>query len=166
MLARLGCLFVVVPLIELALLIWLGQWMGVMPTVLLVAVTGVLGAWLARTQGVQALTRLQEEMARGELPGKALMDGAAILVGGTLLLTPGVLTDVLGFALLIPPTRSLLQKWALAGLKRRVEAGSIHFTMMSGGFPGPGKGRLDDRDPESGDDDDRPPPPRPGEIVQ
>ncbi len=191
MFARLGCLFVVIPLLELALLIWIGQWMGVLPTVLLVAVTGIVGAWLARSQGIQVLTRVQMQMAGGELPGRALMDAAAILVGGTLLMTPGVLTDVIGFALLLPPTRSVLQKWATARLMRGMQSGRIHVTMM-GGRPGPdagpgarepgrsnpvsdggadrggvggARGGRDGggaRDPDDGDAR----PPRPGEIIQ
>ncbi len=155
MLARLGCLFVIVPLVELALLIWVGQWMGVLPTVLLVAGTGVVGAWLARSQGIEAMTRLQLELSRGGLPGKALMDGAAILVGGTLLLTPGVLTDLLGFALLIPPTRAVLQGWARRRLERNLRSGKIQVIRM-----GPRPAPPDD------DEDDSRPPPRPGEIVQ
>lgn len=193
MFARLGCLFVVVPLLELALLIQVGQWMGVLPTVLLVAGTGIVGAWLARSQGIRTLTQVQMQMARGELPGRPLLDAAAILVGGTLLMTPGVLTDVLGFALLLPPSRAVLKRWAIRRLERQIRSGGIRVTMMGGGMPphpgsrpgprsgprpGPRPGGPDpDHQPAEGDaspptarpndsenDDDRPP--RPGEILQ
>jgi UPF0716 protein FxsA len=130
-----------------------------------------VGAWLARSQGIQAMTRLQMELSRGGLPGKALMDGAAILIGGTLLLTPGVLTDLLGFALLVPQTRALFRSWASKQLARRLKSGRIQVVNM--GMWGGGTPRTPaDSDPgrESGngrgDDEDPPRPPRPGEIVQ
>ena len=181
MIARLGCLFVLVPLVELVLLLRVGQWLGVLPTVALVAATGVMGAWLVRTEGVRTMARFQEQLARGELPGKVLMDGAAILVGGTLLLTPGVLTDVVGFALLFPPTRSLLQGWAAARLARGLESGRIHVTSAGFGWgagfprdsghrrhgPPPGGPRSSLRgDGEAGGEEEPPRPPRPGEIIQ
>jgi UPF0716 protein FxsA len=184
MIARLGCLFVLVPLVELVLLLRVGQWLGVLPTVALVAATGVMGAWLVRTEGVRTMARFQEQLARGELPGKVLMDGAAILVGGTLLLTPGVLTDVVGFALLFPPTRSLLQGWAAARLARGLESGRIHVTSAGFGWgagrdsghrrhegppfrPPPGGPRSSPRgDGEAGGEEEPPRPPRPGEIIQ
>jgi UPF0716 protein FxsA len=176
--ARLGCLFVLIPLVELWLLLRVGQWLGVLPTVALVAVTGVVGAWLVRTEGVRSMARFQAQLARGELPGRILMDGAAILLGGAFLLTPGVLTDLAGFALLVPPTRRLLQAWATARLARGLRSGTIHFT-SSGfgwgmGFPGAGDVPRHKSDPPPGsggspagdEDDDEPPPARPGEIIQ
>jgi UPF0716 protein FxsA len=176
--ARLGCLFVLIPLVELWLLLRVGQWLGVLPTVALVAVTGVVGAWLVRTEGVRSMARFQAQLARGELPGRILMDGAAILLGGAFLLTPGVLTDLAGFALLVPPTRRLLQAWATARLARGLRSGTIHVT-SSGfgwgmGFPGAGDVPRHKSDPPPGsggspagdEDDDEPPPARPGEIIQ
>lgn len=154
MFARLGCLFVLVPLLELALLLQVGRWVGVLPTVIIVAVTGILGAWLARTEGLRTLARFQAELARGRMPGGALMDGAAILVGGAFLLTPGVLTDIVGFSLLFPPTRRLLQGWASARLMAAIRRGTLRVHVV-----GDGGGRGD-----RGDDD--PTPPRPGEIVR
>lgn len=176
--ARLGCLFVLIPLVELWLLLRVGQWLGVLPTVALVAVTGVVGAWLVRTEGVRSMARFQAQLARGELPGRVLMDGAAILLGGAFLLTPGVLTDVAGFALLLPPTRRLLQGWATARLARGLRSGRIHVTSTGFGwgmgFPGAGGASRNPTDPPPGsegspggnENDDEPPPPRPGEIIQ
>lgn len=163
MFARLGCLFVLVPLLELALLIQMGQWVGVLPTVVLVAGTGLVGAWLARSQGIQALARVQMEMARGGVPGQALMDGAAILVGGAFLMTPGVVTDVLGFALLIPWTRGWMKRWAMARLKRHIERGVQSGQIRVMGFRG---GPFEPRPGPDDEDEDRPRPPKPGEIVQ
>ena len=89
MLSRLIFIFVAVPLVELAILLRIGQWIGLMPTVALVVTTGVAGAALARQQGVRAFLAVQRELASGRLPGRSLLDGLAILVGGALLLTPG-----------------------------------------------------------------------------
>jgi UPF0716 protein FxsA len=118
-LLRLGLLFFVVPLVELALLIWVGRVAGLWPTLLLVAGTGLLGAALAQREGVRALVAAQRELAQGRVPARPLFSGAAVLVGGAFLLTPGVLTDIVGFFLLLPPTRELAFRW----LQRRIEAG-------------------------------------------
>lgn len=125
-------LFVLVPLIELALLIQVGQWIGAGPTILLVLFTGVSGAWLARREGLRALRRVQRDIAEKGVPGTAALDALAILVGGAFLLTPGVLTDLVGFALLFPPTRALLRRIAMRELRKRVEDGRIQVRM--GGF--------------------------------
>lgn len=118
MLWRLILLFTLVPLVELALLLWVGKEIGVWATLGLVIITGVVGASLAKLQGLGVLRRIREEMARGILPAERLFDGLLILVGGLLLLTPGFLTDILGLLTLIPPTRGALKRW----LQRRVEA--------------------------------------------
>ena len=88
---RLALLFVVVPIVELMLLIELGQYIGLLPTLGLVMLTGVTGAWLARAEGLRVLVQFQKELASGQLPGQALLDGISVLIGGALLLTPGVL---------------------------------------------------------------------------
>ncbi|MFW6206820.1 MAG: FxsA family protein, partial [Gemmatimonadota bacterium] len=117
-LGRLALLFVVVPLVELAFLIQVGRWVGIWPTVGLVFLTGILGATLARAEGLRTLWSFQQELASGKLPGQPLLDGLCILVGGALLLTPGFVTDLAGFSLLLPPTRRLLQR----GMKRRLRS--------------------------------------------
>ena len=85
----------------LYILIEAGRMMGLAPTIGLIMMTGVAGAWLARSQGVEILRRIQEETSRGQMPATTLIDGALILVGGLLLLTPGFFTDALGFSFLI-----------------------------------------------------------------
>lgn len=130
MLARLALLFVVVPLLELILLIQLGRVVGLWPTVGLVVLTGVVGAALARAQGLRTLWAFQESMARGRLPTDAIQDGLAILVGGAFLLTPGLLTDVLGFSLLLPPTRRWIQSRVRKALTRRLQDGSIQMAVI------------------------------------
>ena len=127
MLSRLIFIFVAVPLLELAVLLRIGQWIGLMPTVALVITTGVAGAALARQQGIRAFLAVQRELASGRLPGRSLLDGLAILVGGALLLTPGVLTDLVGFGLLIPASRRWLQGLARRSLERRVREGGVEF---------------------------------------
>jgi UPF0716 protein FxsA len=117
-LVRLLFLFTVVPLVELALLLWIGAHTSWWFTLGLVVFTGVAGAWLARHQGLRCLRRFQQELAEGKLPADPLLDGLMILLAGALLVTPGVLTDALGFALLLPPFRRLVR----GRVKRRIEA--------------------------------------------
>lgn len=117
MLVRLLLLFTVVPLVELALLLWLAEHTGWRFTIALVLVTGVVGAVLARWQGFRCWQTVQRRMHQGELPTAALLDGPMILIAGALLVTPGVLTDLVGFALLTPPVRRVIRQW----LFRRIE---------------------------------------------
>lgn len=161
MLARLGCLFVLAPLVELALLVQVGQWIGVLPTVAIVAVTGLLGAVLARSEGSRALVRVQAELLQGRPPTRAVLDGASIVVGGLLLLTPGILSDLLGFALILPPTRWAIQGWVAARVLRGIKAGTIQ--VMGGAMRGRGAGASAE---PSGQVDPEVRTPRPGEILR
>lgn len=136
LLGRLALLFIVVPLVELALLIQVGRWVGIWPTVGLVFLTGVLGAGLARAEGLRAVWSFRSDVAKGRIPGQAILDGVSILVGGAVLLTPGFVTDVVGFALLLPPSRRLLQRWARRRLRTMIEEGSIRVMTSSGAFGG------------------------------
>jgi len=130
MFARFLLLFVLLPLIELGLLIQVGRWIGLWTTLGLVLLTGVLGGLLARSEGFRVLGKVQREMLSGRMPGRALLDGASVLVGGALLLTPGILTDVLGFSLLLPPSRRWLQDRLLRRLRKGVEQGDVHVTIL------------------------------------
>jgi len=107
-LGRLILLFITVPLAELALLLWIGSRVGVVPTVLLIIVTGVLGASLARHQGFATWGRFQAAVDQGRIPGRELAEGLIILIAGAVLLTPGVLTDATGFLILVPAIRRRL----------------------------------------------------------
>ena len=107
--AKLLLLFILVPATELALLIEIGSRIGTINTLLLIVVTGVLGASLASRQGLAVLRQIQNETVRGQMPGSAIVDGVIILVAGIVLMTPGILTDILGFLCLIPATRSLIK---------------------------------------------------------
>jgi UPF0716 protein FxsA len=120
MLVRLLLLFTAVPLVELALLFWIAQHTGPLFTLGLVIGTGVVGAGLARQQGLRCWLDVQRQMARGELPADSLLDGLMILVAGALLITPGVLTDLMGFALLVPPIRRLIRRRVAARMKAQM----------------------------------------------
>lgn len=132
-LGRLAILFVVIPIVELAILIRLGQWLGVWPTLSFVLLTGIVGAWLARAEGFRTIVTFQNELAGGRLPRQAMQDGAAVLVGGALLLTPGFLTDLLGFALLFPPTRHMIQRRFRRAMERRIATGQVHVGVFRSG---------------------------------
>ena len=130
MLIRILALFVLVPLAELALLLQVGRWIGVAGTIALVAVTGILGAVLARRQGARAWRELQEELRGGRVPGRALLDGLLILIGAITLLTPGLLTDTLGFLLLLPPTRRYFARRLRDRVERAVQRGETGISVL------------------------------------
>ncbi|MEM8866091.1 MAG: FxsA family protein [Planctomycetota bacterium] len=114
-------LFTVLPLTEFSLLWWLAGSIGLAKTVVLVLGTGFLGAALAKQQGVATLFRIRQQLASNQMPTDALFDGALILVAGAVLITPGVLTDAMGFGLLIPPVRAVvkqgLRTWAARNVR-------------------------------------------------
>ncbi|MCP4590763.1 MAG: FxsA family protein [bacterium] len=117
-------LFVAVPVVEVALLIRIGRAIDFGPTIALVVITGVLGAALARHQGVRTLARIQEHMSRGTMPTTDILDGLMILVAGAVLITPGVLTDCFGFALLIPPARAVVRRAVSSYFSKRMIVGT------------------------------------------
>jgi len=117
MLGYLILLFTLVPIAELALLIKVGQYIGVGYTLGIVVFTGVVGAYLAKMQGLFTLRRIQDDINQGRMPKDTLFDGVLILCSGILLLTPGFITDLIGFMGLIPFTRNLFKRW----LKRKIE---------------------------------------------
>ncbi|HSK49412.1 MAG TPA: FxsA family protein [Solirubrobacterales bacterium] len=121
-------LFIVVPIAELYVIIQVGQAIGLVPTLLLLLADAVLGSLLLRHQGRGAWRRFNEALAARRFPGKEVADGAMIIVGGTLLLTPGFLSDIAGLILLIPPTRALLRRAFSSYFGRR-------FVVL-GGIPG------------------------------
>lgn len=116
--------FLVVPFVEIYLLLQLGGLVGVLPTVLLVVFTAVLGAWLLRRQGFATLQRFQTSLAKGEIPAYEMIEGPILLVGGALLLTPGFFTDAMGFACLIPQARRKVAKYVIEKNLINMQAGS------------------------------------------
>lgn len=104
------CLLLGVPLIEIWVLISVGQVIGAWQTVVLVIATAVAGSWMLRQQGVATLARVQDAMRRGELPAQELLEGLVLLLTGVLLLTPGFVTDAIGFVCLLPGVRQGLAR--------------------------------------------------------
>ena len=171
-------LLIGIPLIEIYLFIQVGGAIGVWSTIGLVVLTALIGTALLRQQGLATLARAQSELDQQHLPVRELFDGVCLLVGGLLLLTPGFLTDALGFSLLLPPLRAVLGRGIWAALAR---SRNVHFSMSAGAGgaggpfgrgpdqgahrgPGPGGPVLDgeefgvhrDEDPD-GDGDGAPP---------
>lgn len=125
MLLRLFLVFSIVPIIEIWLLIKVGRVIGPLPTVATLLVISMTGAWLARSQGLRIIVAIRDELAAGRVPAAHLLDGAFILAGGILLLTPGFFTDVIGLLMLVPASRFALKQWLKTWLERRFLQGSI-----------------------------------------
>ncbi|PSL44074.1 UPF0716 protein FxsA [Salsuginibacillus halophilus] len=118
-------LLLVVPTVEMIILVAFGQWIGFWPTVAMVVLTGVLGAWLTKREGMQTIRTAQLQMQQGEVPQGLIMDGLCILVGGVVLLTPGFITDVIGFILLLPPTRGYIKAALQRVFQKMIQSGQI-----------------------------------------
>jgi len=110
MMAILAVLFLVVPIAELAVIIAVGSEIGVFNTIGLLIVVSVVGAWLAKREGLGVLRRIQAQLDAGRMPGTELVDGFLVLFAGALLITPGFLSDCLAIALLLPPVRAVVRK--------------------------------------------------------
>jgi len=134
MLGRLVLLFTIVPLVELFILIKIGGHIGGFNTILLVIMTAVLGALLARLQGLRTLQQIQLSLSQGQIPAEELIDGVLILAGGILLLTPGVLTDLFALVLLFPYTRTHFKRWLRRRFDRMVASGDVRLRYHRGGF--------------------------------
>jgi UPF0716 protein FxsA len=112
-------LFIVVPIVEIYVIIQVGQAIGAVPTVLLLVVESLLGAWIVRREGRRAWEALRDTVQAGTIPGTELIDAALVLIGGTLLLTPGFVTDVFGFFLVLPFTRPIARRLVQVEVNRR-----------------------------------------------
>ncbi len=128
MFSRLLILFILVPMIELMLLIEVGKVIGFWATMGIIVLTGIIGSSLARQEGMAVWTQFNSRLQKGQLPGTELVDGLIILVSGALLLTPGILTDFVGFLGLIPFTRKLIRTYTQKRLKNAQTNGTISFT--------------------------------------
>ncbi len=125
---RLILLFTLLPLVELSLLLRIGEWLGVGPTLGLVIVTGVAGAWLARREGLRTWERVRADMAAGRIPAEELVHALLVLIAGVVLVTPGVLTDAAGLVLLFRPAREMV-----ARTMRKRLAGQVRFQTVDFG---------------------------------
>ena len=113
-------LFLVVPLVELYLIIQVGDAIGALNTIAVLILMGVVGGWLMKREGVGVLRRVRAQLQRGQVPAREVVDGFLILFGGALMLTPGFLTDLLGLSLLVPPLRSVVRTALARRLQHRV----------------------------------------------
>lgn len=125
-------LFIVVPIAELYVIIQVGELIGVLPTLILLLADALLGSWLLKHQGRNAWRRFNEALAARRFPGREVVDGALVIVGGTLLLTPGFISDVFGVFLLLPPTRAIARR-----LLKRFTIGRFMVVGMPAGGRGP-----------------------------
>ncbi|MEX1099982.1 MAG: FxsA family protein [Bacteriovoracaceae bacterium] len=144
-------MFTLIPALELYLLFQVGGQIGALNTILIIIVTGVVGAALAKSQGLELLIKIQNKLNQGEIPAGQLLQGFLVMGGGLLLLTPGFVTDVLGFAMVLPGTRAILAALIRKIFSKSVASGNIHvFTNFKsyqdrsqGERPFQGQGRMD-----------------------
>ncbi len=136
--------FVITPIVEIAVFIQIGGEIGLWSTLAIVIITAMAGTALLRAQGLATFAGAQESLARGEFPIRQVFDGACLLVAGALLLTPGFVTDAIGLALFLPPVRDLLRRWAMARGRFQVHTGQDHAGQDNTGTgAGPRPGRED-----------------------
>jgi UPF0716 protein FxsA len=125
MLPLLILVFVAVPIVELYVILQVGQWLGVLPTIGLLIADSLLGSLLMRSQGRAAWRRFNVALAERRVPAREVLDGVLVIFGGALLLTPGFVTDVLGLSLLLPPTRAFVRRLVARRLLPRMMVGAI-----------------------------------------
>lgn len=118
-------LLIIIPAGEIGFLLLSGRTIGILPTILLIFLTGIAGAYLAKKQGLETIRKAQEQLRFGRMPGEEILDGICIICGGTLLLSPGFITDVLGFLLLAPPTRVFFKRLLTKFFRNRINNGRI-----------------------------------------
>ncbi|MGG3928147.1 FxsA family protein [Metabacillus fastidiosus] len=118
-------LIIVVPAAEISVLLLSGKTIGFIPTISFIILTGIIGAWLAKRQGLQAIKRVQEQIRYGEPPGDAMLDGLCVLAGGIFLLAPGFITDFTGFFLLIPAGRNIVKPLLLKIIRKMIDRNQI-----------------------------------------
>lgn len=123
--------FILLPLAELYVIIQVGQAIGILPTLALLLVDGFLGAALARSQGRATWASFNKAMSEGRIPGREVMDGAMVIFGGALLLSPGFLTDILGIGLLLPPGRAIIRRMLKGAAKRTPTGRPVFFEVGS-----------------------------------
>ena len=124
---KLILLFTIIPLLELSILIKLSYYLGTIFTISLVAITGIIGATLAKKEGNSTIKKINNSLSKGEMPTDKLVDGLLILIGGVMLITPGLLTDLGGFSCIIPFTRSKIKILTKHKLKRLIISDRVQF---------------------------------------
>jgi UPF0716 protein FxsA len=127
MVLKLFLAFTIIPVLEIYLLIKLGTFLGAMNTVIIVILTGFIGAYLAKLEGLHTMTKVREALNRGEMPAEGMLDALLILVAGIVLLTPGFLTDIAGLLILIPQTRVLFKRWLRKKFDEWTQSQQVHI---------------------------------------
>jgi UPF0716 protein FxsA len=140
-------LFILVPIAEIYVIIQVGQAIGALPTVALLILDSILGAWLWRSQGRRVWMAFNQALAQGRMPHREILDGVMVIFGGALLLTPGFITDIFGVLLLAPPTRRVIGRGITRILLRR---GPLRWTtvVMRPDRPPPPRPRAEPVEPE------------------
>jgi UPF0716 protein FxsA len=118
-------LLILVPAADIGLLLFSGKTIGVLPTLACIILTGVIGAYLAKREGLETIRKANEQLRTGHLPGEAVLDGICILIGGILLITPGFITDIIGFLMLLPITRKPIKWWMKSLFRKWINRGKI-----------------------------------------
>ncbi len=127
MIFKLFLAFTLIPAMEIFLFIEIGKTIGTFNTFLLVIISGILGAYLAKMQGLQAISRIQHQLEQGIMPAEEMVDAFIILIAGIVLLTPGFITDIAGLLLLFPPTRFYFKRFARYKFDQWIQRGDVHF---------------------------------------
>ncbi len=152
MLLRLILLFTLIPLVEAAILFYIADHTSWLFTLGLIVLTGIVGAALARREGWRCIQTIQDRVRRGELPADSLFDGLLILIAGTLLITPGILTDIIGFLLLVPGFRRHFRRRLGAHVKTRIRVirpdGTVYTAEETSGDSKIIDVKLTDEDPD------------------
>ncbi|MBW1913460.1 MAG: FxsA family protein [Deltaproteobacteria bacterium] len=128
MLFKLFLAFTVIPFLELYLLLTVGKYLGPLNTIMIVIITAFFGALLAKVQGLRTMLRVKESMLQGQMPAEELIDALLIFAAGVVLLTPGFITDLAGFLILIPYTRSLLKRWVRIRFQNWINQNRVNLT--------------------------------------
>ncbi len=128
---KLFSVFLIIPLVELYLLIKIGGMIGALNTILIILITASLGAYMAKSQGFRVLHQIQEATSQGRMPGNELLHGLFVLIGGFALITPGLMTDTIGFSMLIPQIREIYVKMAKEIIRKKIEAGNFQMRMYT-----------------------------------
>jgi UPF0716 protein FxsA len=141
---RIIAVLLLIPLMDVLVLVLVAGWIGTVPTVALVVLTALIGMLLVRAEGRHTLRRIQEKVAKGQPPTDELLDGGLLIAAGAFLLTPGLVTDAVGFLLVVPPTRYLIReatkRWVLVPIADAKSGGFVTGQVYAGGFPGSGQG--------------------------
>lgn len=124
---KIVALFIIIPLIEIYLFIVVGKYIGVLPTILIVIGAAIIGVSMLKREGFKAIKNFKIALNEGRVPGDEILNGILVLIGGVFLITPGFITDAMGFLLLIPSTRLVAKKWVKKYIYNLIRGGGIRF---------------------------------------